>query len=113
MRIWLIGAGKLGMNALRQLQKNPDLEIVVSDPINNPEAVQMGLIPRVDYVEQVNSANINSLARRVRPDLILLSPGATERGLRSLEGGHALAQALNYEIANQCDYPVIILSHSN
>ena len=113
MRIWLIGAGATGAATLRQLQKHPDVTVVVSDLTDNPLAVQEGLIDKVDYVETVNPVNINQLARRIRPDLILISPPEGGVGLGALEGGQALAQALNYEIGTRSDYPVIVLSLSN
>ncbi len=113
MRIWVIGAGKIGTATLRQLKKNPDLQIVVSDPSATPDAVQQGVIERVDIVENVTSINVNTLARRVRPDLILLSPAANDRGVGSVEGGQALTEALNYEIASNSECPVVILSLSN
>ncbi len=113
MRVWVIGAGKVGMAALRQLGKNPDIEVVVSDPSATPEAVQQGVIAKVDVVENVSSVNVNHLARRIRPDLILLSPAASERGVGRVEGGQALTDALNQELAAGCDYPVVILSLSN
>lgn len=113
MRVWLIGAGSIGTSALRQLRKNPDIEVVVSDPSPRPLAVQQGVIERVDVVENVTSLNVNQLARRIRPDLIFISSSAEEHGLGALEGGQAMTHALNYEIASKCDYPVLILSHSN
>ncbi len=113
MRIWLIGAGTIGAATLRQLQKNPDIDVVVSDPSPRPLAVREGLIDKIDYQETVNSVNINHLARRIRPDLILLSPPEGGVGLGALEGGQALAQALNYEISAHSEYPVIVLSVSN
>ena len=113
MRVWVIGAGKIGTAALRQLQKNPDVELIVSDPSANPEAVQQGVISKVDIVENVSSVNVNQLGRRVRPDLIMLSPAANERGVGSVEGGQALTDALNHELATVSDYPVLILSVSN
>jgi hypothetical protein len=113
MRIWLIGAETTGAATLRQLQKNPEITVVVSDPSPRPLAVREGLISKVDFQETVNSVNINQLARRIRPDLILLSPPEGGSGLGALEGGQALAQALNYEIGTHSEYPVIILSISN
>ena len=113
MRIWLIGAETIGAATLRQLQKNPDISVVVSDPSPNPLAVREGLIAKVDYLETVNPVNITPLARRIRPDLILLSPPEGGVGLGALEGGQALDQALNYEISARSDYPVIVLSLSN
>lgn len=113
MRIWLIGAGRIGTTVLRQLQKNPSIDVVVSDSSASPQAVQDGVIEKVDLVKNVSPVNINQLAHRIRPDLILLSPAADDRNLSSLEGGKALAQALNGEICARSDCPVIILSVSN
>jgi FlaA1/EpsC-like NDP-sugar epimerase len=113
MRVWLIGAGSIGAATLRQLQKNPDMTVIVSDPSDNPLALQEGLIDKVDHMEVVNPVNINQLARRIRPDLILISPPEGGVGLGALEGGQALAQALNYEISTHSEYPVIVLSLSN
>lgn len=113
MRIWLIGAEAIGAATLRQLRKHPDVTVVVSDSSANPLAVREGLIDKVDYVETVNPVNVDQLARRIRPDLILISPPEGGVGLGALEGGHSLAQALNYEISARSDYPVIILSLSN
>ncbi|MBX3051560.1 MAG: hypothetical protein KF753_08815 [Caldilineaceae bacterium] len=113
MRIWLIGAGQIGTSVLQQLQKNPDITVFVSDPSRSPQAVQEGVIEKVDLTENVTSVNINQLARRIRPDLILLSPAGNDRNLSGLEGGQAMAQALNYEISNRSDYPLIVLSLSN
>jgi predicted dinucleotide-binding enzyme len=113
MRIWLIGAGQIGTAILRQLHKNPDITVVVSDPSPSPQAVQEGVIEKVDLVETVTPVSVNRLARRIRPDLILLSPPADDKNLSALEGGQAMAQALHYEISVTSEYPVIILSQSN
>ncbi len=43
MRIWLIGAGRIGTTVLQQLQKNPDITVVVSDSSSSPQAVQDGV----------------------------------------------------------------------
>jgi hypothetical protein len=113
MRIWLIGAGRIGMNALTQLEKNSDVTVIISDPSQSPPAVQQGLIDKVDYVTNVTPINVNELARRIRPDVILISPSEGEHSFGRLEGGRALADALNYEIASASDYPCLVLSQSN
>ena len=76
MRIWLIGAEQAGSEALRQLKKNPAVTVIVSDAVDRPKAVSDGVIAKVDMVENVTPVNINQLARRVRPDLILIDAGA-------------------------------------
>ena len=108
MRIWLIGAGQAGTEALRQLSKNEDLEIVVSADNERPQAVREGVIGKVDHVETVNSVNINTLARRTRPDLILVDITALG-SLGRVTGGTALSQALISEIAAASDYPCLVL----
>lgn len=113
MRIWLIGAGRIGATTLRQLQKNQELEIIVSDPDPTPVAVEEGLIEASDLTENVTPFNVNDLARRIRPDLILLSPGGQEPRFSSMEGGRAFADALNYEITVASEFPCVILSLSN
>ena len=109
MRIWLIGADTRGTAALRQLQKNPGLQVIVSDTIAQPRAVAEQVIARVDYVEQVTSANVNQLARRVRADLILLDASAGQRNLRQLSEGQMFAEALDAEIAVASTVPCLIL----
>lgn len=109
MRIWLIGANQRGADVLRQLQKNNNLEVFVSDSSDEPYAVTEGVIPKVDLVEIVTSLNINTLARRVRPDLILIDSGADQRNLGRLAGGGTFTTALHGEIAAVSEYPCIIL----
>ena len=109
MRVWLIGADKNGTEALRQLQKNPALQVIVSDTIAQPRAVTEQVIARVDYVEQVSSINVNQLARRVRADLILIDASAGQRNLKRLSEGQTFAAALDAEIAVTSAVPCLIL----
>jgi hypothetical protein len=109
MRIWLIGAGERAIEALRQLQKNENLAVVVSHPEANAPAVTQGVIAKIDLVETVTSVNINLLGRRIRPDLILIDAAADPRNVVRLTGGSAFADALINEIAQASDYPCIVL----
>ena len=108
MRIWLIGADQKGTDALRQLKKNPNIEVIVSDATDQPKAVTERVIAKVDYVETVSPININTLARRFRPDLILIDTAAEKRNLRVL-GGMAFPDAINTEIAAGSDIPCLVL----
>lgn len=109
MRIWLIGADVAGSAALRQLRKNPAAEVIVSDSTDKPRAVADKVIERVDYVESVTPMNVNVLARRVRPDLILVDGGAMQRALGTLAGGVTFAESLQSEMAAASEYPVLVL----
>ncbi|GIK74924.1 MAG: hypothetical protein BroJett021_39120 [Chloroflexota bacterium] len=109
MRIWLIGADDAGSEALRQLQKNPTIEVVVTDMIEQPKAVTDRLIDKIDSIETVTQMNINILARRIRPDLILIDSRALKRNLSRLSGGMVYAEAFHNEIAAASDFPCIII----
>lgn len=108
MRIWLIGAGKAGSAALRQLHKKEEIEVVVTAETDRPQAVKDGVLGKVDYVERVTSLNINALARRIRPDLILVDP--TIHTLNRVSGGAVFNQSMLEEMAASSDYPCILLS---
>ena len=109
MRIWLIGAEQAGIEALRQLKKNPAIDVVVTDSVERPKAVTDRVIARIDAVESVTSLNINQLARRIRPDLILIDRGALNRTLGRLSEGNFLAEALHSEIAAASEFPCLVL----
>jgi FlaA1/EpsC-like NDP-sugar epimerase len=110
MRIWLIGADDAGSEALRQLRKNPAITVVVSDASDRPKSVSDRVIDKVDMVEHVTPVNVNQLARRIRPDLILIDAGATKRAMGRVSGGHFFAEALQTEIAGASEYPCLVLS---
>lgn len=113
MRVWLIGAGRAGSGALKQLWKNPDIEVIVSDPHANPLAVKDGIIDDVNFVERITPININQIAQRIRPDLILIATGSGTQRYGNVEGSAALADAINYETAASSDCPCLIISRSN
>lgn len=107
MRIWLIGAGQAGITALRQLRKNEEIELVVTAESDRPQAVKDGVLGKVDYVETVTSLNINALARRIRPDLILVDP--TMSKLNRVAGGALFSRSMLEEMAASSDFPCILL----
>ena len=109
MRIWLIGADQTGTEVLRQLKKNPTIDVIVSDAIERPKAVVERVIAKVDYVENVSPINLNQLARRVQPDLILIDASAAKRDIGRLSGGHFFAEALLTEMAAGSEVPCLVL----
>lgn len=109
MRVWLIGADSGAIRALRQLQKDPDIEVYVSARSERPKAVEEGILDRVNYVEQITPVNVNNLARRIRPDLILIDAAAEERSYGRMSGGLVFSDSLINEIAVASDYPCLIL----
>lgn len=109
MRIWLVGADQAGTAVLRQLRKNPAIEVVVSDSTERPRAVTERVIDRVQYVESVNSVNINQLARRLRPDLIVIDRGALQKGLGRVPAGAAFVESLQEEMAAASEFPCLVI----
>ncbi|MCC6453405.1 MAG: hypothetical protein IT328_00530 [Caldilineaceae bacterium] len=108
MRVWLIGAGQIGTAALRQLQKNDEINVVITADSDRPQAVKEGVIDKVDFVETVTAVNMNTLARRIRPDLILVDPAALNV-LSRVSGGAAFNQSMIEEMRASSDYPCILL----
>lgn len=109
MRIWVIGADSAGTAALRQLKKNPEIKVIVSDAMERPKAVEQRVIGQVDYVESVTPLNINQLARRIRPDLILLDRGAIQRAFSRLSEGFTFAESIQNEITAASEAPCVVL----
>lgn len=109
MRIWLIGAEMRGIQVLRQFAKNQRVDVIVSDVSERPRAVVEGVINQVDYVERITSLNINHVARRVQPDLILIDAGALDRNWGHVTGGSALSEAMTQEMASVSEFPCLIL----
>jgi saccharopine dehydrogenase-like NADP-dependent oxidoreductase len=107
MRIWLIGAGQAGSAVLRQLRKNEEIEVIVTAVTDTPQAVKDGVLGKVDYVESVTALNINALARRIRPDLILVD--ASVNSIGRVTGGATFSRSMLEEMAASSDYPCILL----
>ena len=109
MRVWLIGAGEPAKQALRQLRKDEEIVVVVSAASERPPAVRDGVLGKVDYVENVTALNINQLARRVRPDLILVDATAMREALGRVTGGATYSQSMIDEMAASSDHPCLVI----
>ncbi len=73
MRVLVIGAGRLGVQTIKQLRKDPDMEVVVADPHERPEAVAEGVVEKVDLRVHVTPLNFAEVVDAVGPDLVLLA----------------------------------------
>jgi hypothetical protein len=109
MRIWLIGADESGIEVLRQLGKHRTVEVIVSSSVEDPMAVREGVIEAVDFIESVTSFNVNRLARRIHPDLILIDAGAKERNLGHVTGGANFSDAIIFEITAASEFPCVVI----
>ena len=73
MRVLVIGAEKLGAQVIGQLSKIPDVEIVVAERRERPEAVTSGVIDKVDVVSHVTAMNFEDVLSETKPDFVVLA----------------------------------------
>lgn len=107
MKILVIGAGKTGTKVLKQLQKNPAIEIVTADPRQEHHAVKAGIIDKVDIHEVLTPLTLETVLDQTRPDLVLLAMAAEDLGLGKAPGIEILADALKEELSALSTVPVI------
>ncbi len=73
MRILVVGAEKLGTRVIRQLKKMQDVEIIVAERRERPEAVESGVIDKVDVVTHVTAMNFSETVALAKPDFVVLA----------------------------------------
>jgi len=111
--VLVVGAGKTGVEVLRQLLKNPRLRILTLDPRENPDAVGQGIIQNVDFKEALTPLTLDHVLRQARPDMILLTCTAEDMGLGQSAGMDMFSDALRDELATIADVPVIDVTRSS
>jgi nucleoside-diphosphate-sugar epimerase len=107
MRILVVGAGRTGAKVLRQLQKNPAIQVITADPRPDPYAVEQGIIPAVDLAETLTPLTLEYVIEQARPDMILLAMASDDLGLGDAPGIDVLADALRQELAALGEVPII------
>lgn len=107
MRVLVVGAGRTGARVIKQLRKNPDIEIITADPRADAHAVEKGLIERVDILEGFTPLTVDYVIEKAKPDLILLATATEDLGLGDAPGIDILADALRKEVASASDIPLI------
>lgn len=110
MRILVVGAGEVGAEALRQLQKNPSLTIITCDPNREPSAVQQGIITEVDIQETLTPLTLKYVVDQANPDLILLTSASEDFGLGRAPGVDLMVDSLKRELASISDVPLIMVA---
>ncbi|MDX1435689.1 MAG: hypothetical protein R3335_02685 [Anaerolineales bacterium] len=107
MRILVVGAGRVGSQVLKQLQKNPDLVVLTCDPTPEPLAVQTGIIPAVDIQETLTPLTLEYVLKKSSPDIILLTSVTEDFGLGKAPGIDVLVDSLKRELASISAVPLI------
>ena len=107
MRILVVGAGQVGAQVLRQLQKNPSLIIITCDPREEPFAVQKGIISKIDIQETLTPLTLRYVLAQAEPDLILLASASEDFGLGTAPGVDVMVDSLKRELASISTVPLI------
>ena len=107
MRVLVVGAGRTGARVIKQLQKNPEIEIITADPRADAYAVERGLIEMVDILEGFTPLTVDYVLEKANPDLILLATTTDDLGLGNAPGIEILAESLRKEVASASDIPLI------
>jgi len=107
MKVLVVGAGRTGARVIRQLQKNPEIEIITADPQEDAYTVRKGLIEAVDIRESFTPLTVDYVLEKAKPDLILLATATEDLGLGNAPGIDILAESLRTELAFASDIPLI------
>jgi hypothetical protein len=107
VKVLVVGAGRTGTRVIRQLRKNPEIEIITADPREDPFAVETGVIKAVDIREGFTPLTADYVLEQANPDLILLATATEDLGLGVAPGIDILAEALREELASASDVPLI------
>ena len=107
MRVLVVGAGRAGARVIRQLRKNPAIEIITVDPRADSYAVEKGVIESPDIQEAFTPLTVDYVIDQAKPDLVLLAAATEDLGLGEAPGIDILADALRQELASASDIPMI------
>lgn len=110
MKILVCGAGENGALVIKQLRKNPIIEIVILDPRENPYALAEGIIEKIDVSETLTPLTIDYVIDKVNPDLILLTTELEDLGLGNVAGMDILSSSLRDELTSISTVPLIQVS---
>ncbi len=110
MRVLVVGAGMVGARVLRQLKKNPRIEVVTVDPRDRPYAVEQGIIEDVDYHAELNTVELKETLSKVRPDLVLVTTSKEDIARTEVPGLEVLVTALRNELEATAEVPIIMVA---
>lgn len=110
MRVLVVGAGMVGARVLRQLKKNPKIEVVTVDPRDRPYAVEQGIIEDVDYHAELNTVELKETLSKVMPDLVLVTTSKEDMARTGVSGLEVLVTALRNELEATAEVPIIAVA---
>lgn len=107
MKVMVIGLGRGGAQVLRQLKKNPRIEIVTVDPRERPFALEQGIVEEIDVREPLTPLNLEHVVAQIEPEMILLTRSADDLQLGATAGMDLLADSLRAELRAISSVPMI------
>lgn len=113
MRVLVIGAGRVGAKVIKQLQKNPSIDVITADPRPEHFAVTEGVIDKVDIQDSITQLTLNRILDEARPDIVLITMQPEDMGLGKTPGVDVLAEALHEEMALLSPVPVIEVARTS
>jgi pyrroline-5-carboxylate reductase len=113
MRVLVIGAGRIGAKVIKQLHKNPAINIITADPRPKHFAVDEGIIEKVDIHESITPLTIERILQEADPDIVMITMQPEDMGLGKTPGVDILAEALHDEIASLSPVPVIEIARTS
>ena len=112
MKILIVGAGVVGARVIKQLRRNPSIEIRVVDSRETPYSVQEGIIETVDYQVELRPIELEQVIREVKPDIVLVTTSPQDISRSSIPGLEILVEALRIELESTSKVPIIAVSRS-
>ena len=113
MRILVYGCGDAGSTVLRQLGKNPGIEVITADPREQPAALASGIIDTIDIPEPLTPLNLDAVVDEWQPDLILLATTSSDLALGNAPGIDVMLDSLWTELATISEVPVIMVDRDS
>lgn len=107
MKVLVYGCGKTGKTVLKQLKKNPAIELITMDPREQPEALENGVIESIDIAKPLTPLVLEEVVGDWAPDLILLATSSRDLALGNAPGIDMLMDSLWTELATISEVPVI------
>jgi hypothetical protein len=112
LKILVVGAGVIGAKVIKQLRRNPSIEIRVVDSREVPFSVEEGIIEKVDYQVELRPVELEQVIMEVKPDIVLVTTSPQDISKSSIPGLEILVEALRIELESASKVPIIAVSRS-
>ncbi len=112
MKVLVVGAGRIGSKVIKQLKKRTNIKFYTVDPRENPQALEQGIIEKIDFSVDLIPGEIIKIINELRPDLVLVTTSWEDISKTGAQGMDVLVESLNNELESGSEYPIISVSRS-